>query len=250
MADKHHSVATQRIKSKITILEQEFMQSLYKLSNQIQMYHNKWKRDFLENNSDLKKFPFAIGRDKRELCEAFCRDTEILLQRVSHSLGKVKFCYLFKNPGTFFDFCSNYYININNWKEEWSEQRQIINNHIETIPNIYRKYFVLPQTVIHEEHIPQKKEGLKTYIFGIKIEETFNNDTFGNSDDQSSLRRRVDNYNKEIRDAWKEKISIHLAKRKADFYKVIDEAFKTKAQEIEKFEIAYTELSALDNLVK
>ena len=250
MADKHHSVATQRIRSKITDLEKMFMQSLYEFSKQIQMYHNKWKREFLENNNELKNYLFAIGRNKGEVCEAFCRDTDILLQQVSHALEKVKFCYLYKNPGTFFDFCSNYYININNWKEEWSKQRQFINNHIETIPNIYRKYFVLPQTVIHEEHIPQKKEGLKTYIFGIKIEETFNNDTFGNSDDQSSLQRKVDNYNREIRNTWKEKISIHLAKRKSDFYKVVDEVFKIKTQETEKFEIAFSEFSALDNLVK
>lgn len=247
MADKHHSVATQRIKSKITDLEKMFMQSLYEFSNQIQRHHNKWKREFLENSNELKNYPFAIGRNKGEVCEAFCRDTDILLQQVSHVLGKVKFCYLFKNDGIFFD---NYYININSWKEEWSKQRQFINNHIETIPKIYRKYFVLPQTVIHENHIPQKKENWTTYLFGIKIEETYNDDTFGNSGDQSSLRRRVDKCNKEIRDAWKEKISIHLAKRKSDFYKVVDEAFKIKKQETEKFEIAFSELSVLGNLVK
>jgi hypothetical protein len=247
MAKKHHSIATQRIKSKITILEQMFIPSLYEFSNQIRMHHNKWKRDFLENYSELKKYPFAIGRNKGEVCEAFCRDKDILLQQVSRALGKVKFCYLFKNDGIFFD---NYYININNWKEEWSTQRQFINDLIETIPDIYRKYFVLPQTVIHEEHIPEKKVGLKTYLFGIEIKETYNDDTFGNSGDSGSLRRRVDNYNKAVRDAWLEKISSHLAKRKSDFYKVVDEAFKIKTQETEKFEIAFSELSVLDNLVK
>lgn len=246
MAKKHHSIATQRIKSKITILEQMFMPSLYEFSNQIRMHHNKWKRDFLENYSELKKYPFAIGRNKGEVCEAFCRDKDILLQQVSRALGKVKFCYLFKNDGIFFD---NYYININNWKEEWSTQRQFINDLIETIPDIYRKYFVLPQTVIHEEHIPEKKVGLKTYLFGIEIKETYNDDTFGNSGDSGSLRRRVDNYNKAVRDAWLEKISSHLAKRKSDFYKAVDEAFKIQDQETEKFEIAFAELSALDNLV-
>lgn len=246
MAKKHHSIATQRIKSKIKILEQMFMPSLYEFSNQIQMHHNKWKREFLENNSELKKYPFAIGRNKGEVCEAFCRDKDILLQQVSHALGKVKFCYLFKKDGIFFD---NYYININNWKEEWSTQRQFINNRIESIPDIYQKYFILPQTVIHEEHIPEKKEGWNTYLFGIKVEETYNDDTLGNSGESGSLRRRVDNCNKAIRNAWLEKISSHLAKRKSDFYKAVDEAFKIQNQETEKFEIAFAELSALDNLV-
>lgn len=246
MAKKHHSIATQRIKSKITILEQMFMPSLYEFSNQIRMHHNKWKRKFLESNSELKKYPFAIGRNKGEICEAFCRDEDILLQQISHALGKVKFCYLFKKDGIFFD---NYYININNWKKEWSTQRQFINDHIETIPDIYRKYFVLPQTVIHEEHIPEKTDGWKTYLFGVKVEETYNDDTLGNSGESGSLRRRVDNCNKAIRDAWLEKISSHLAKRKSDFYKAVDEAFKIQDQETEKFEIAFAELSALDNLV-
>lgn len=245
MAQKHHSLATRRIKNKVTILEQTFMQSLYELSSQIQLNHRKWLREYLECNEELKKYPSIINKDRKGLCAAFNRDKDILLDFIDKALAKVKFCYLFKNEGLFFD---NYYININNWKEEWISQRQFINNHIETIPIIYQKYFTLPQTVIHEDHIPEKKENWTTYLFGIKVDETYNDDTFGNSGESGCLQKRVDNCNKAIRNAWKEKISNHLERRTLDFNNALDKAFEIKERETEKFENAFAELSLLDNL--
>ena len=245
MAQKHHSLATRRINSKIKFLEQTFMQSLYELSSQIQLHRKKWLREYLENNEELKKYPSIINKDRKGLCAAFDRKKGILLDIIDKALAKVKFCYLFKKDGYFFD---NYYININNWKEEWVLQRQFINNHIGTIPNIYQKYFTLPQTVIHEDHIPEKKENWTTHLFGIKVEETYNDDTFGNSGESGSLRRKVDNCNKAIRNAWKEKISSHLERRTLDFNNALDKAFEIKERETEKFENAFAEFSLLDNL--
>lgn len=251
MAQKHHSLATRRINSKVKILEQTFMQSLYELSSQIQLHHKKWLREYLENNEELKKYPSVINKDRNGLCAAFNRDKGILLDFVDKALAKVKFCYRYREEHFLGD---RFWINANScWKQEWSKQRQFISNHIETISAIYQKYFNLPQSIINEDYIPHKNRSNNSdaplTIFGIDVEDTpMNKDWFGNKEYSGSLQKRVDNCNKAIRNAWKEKISSHLERRTLDFYNALDKAFEIKERETEKFEKAFAELSLLDNL--
>lgn len=251
MAQKHHSLATRRINSKVKILEQTFLQSLCELSSQIQLHHKKWFREYLENNEELKKYPSVINKDRKGLCAAFDRDKEILLDIVDKALVKVKFCYRYREERFWGD---RFWINANScWKQEWSKQRQFISNHIETISANYQKYFNLPQSIINEDYIPHKNRSNNSdaplTIFGIDVEDSpMNKDLFGNKEYSGSLQKRVDNCNKAIRNAWKEKISRHLERRTLDFNNALDKAYETKERETEKFEKAFAELSLLDNL--
>lgn len=251
MAQKHHSLATRRINSKIKILEQTFMQSLYELSSQIQLHRKKWLREYLENNEELKKYPSIINKDRKGLCAAFDREKGILLDIIDKALAKVKFCYRFKEERFWGD---RFWINANSrWKQEWSKQRLFVCSHIETIPTIYQKYFNLPQSIIDENQIPHKNRACNSdaplFIFGIEVEDSpINKDWLGNKEYSGSLQKRVDNCNKAIRNAWKEKISSHLERRTLDFNNALDKAFEIKERETEKFENAFAEFSLLDNL--
>lgn len=246
MAHKHNSIATQRIKTKVKVLENKFMQSLSEFANHILLYHDKWICEYLEKSKELRNYSFAIGREKKGVIAAFSRYKDVLLDKVGDALEKVKFCYLFTNKGVFFN---NFYINkSNDWEEQWANQRTIIKEYIETVPCYFKKYFSLPQNIFHEERIPIKKVGFSTFVFGIKIEESYNDDFTGNSKEKSSLQRRVRNCNKAIQEAWKEKISSQLQANAQAFRNVVDDAFNTKKNAAEKFEVAFTELVKLRHL--
>ena len=247
MAQNHNSIATRRINIKIKTLEHLFMQSMYEFASQIRLHHDKWLREYLEKSKDNKECSIAIGKDKSGLINAFARNNNILMDQIEHALAKIKFCYLFKNEGTFFD---NFYINKNDeWKKRWAEQRAIINEHIQTIPSYYRKYFELPLNIFHEEHIPQKEANFSTFLFGVEVEESYNDDWTGNSGERASLQRKVDECNRKIRKVWKEKIFNQLHAAQLRFINDMDAAFKAKQRETDKFEIVFAELSRLDNLV-
>lgn len=244
---KHSDTVNRRIKSKIKELEQLFMQSLREFSNKIKKHHNSWKASYLECSSELKNYDFVLKQNKGNLCEEFCCSMENYLNYMSKLLGNVKFCYLFTNEGIIFD---NHYINVNgDWQTEWKKQRENIESYVKCLPSYLQKYFRLPDSLIHEEHIPFDSKSYPRKIWNVEIKETYNDDWTGNEGDKGRLLKCVYKNNSEIRTVWRDKIKAHLEKRKMDFYDVVDRAYVIKNQEINKFESAYTELLKLDNLV-
>lgn len=247
ICQKHSDTVNRRIKFTIKELEQQFMQSLRGLSNKIKKHHNSWKTSYLELSPKLKKYDFVLKQNKGNLCEEFCCSMENYLNYISKLLGNVKFCYLFTNEGIFFD---NHYINVNgDWKTEWKKQRENIESYVKCLPSYLQKYFRLPDSLIHEGHIPFDSKSYPRKIWNVEIKETYNDDWTGNEGDKGRLLKCVSKNNSEIRTVWKDKIKAHLEKRKMDFYDVVDRAYVIKDQEINKFESAYTELLKLDNLV-